>query len=138
MISSSAYAWIKALHVASVIAFTSGVLAQTLFVVTVKAGVSADVVRKFHGAERSLTITALFAALATGATIATVGGWFSAPWMMAKLVLVVLLLALHGYQSGLLRRMAAARAVKVRSMQYVVLGVVATIAILAVAKPYTQ
>jgi protoporphyrinogen IX oxidase len=134
----AAYAWIKALHVASVIAFAAGTLAQALFVVAVKSGLSADMVRKFHGAERRLTLPALFVLLATGAMIATVGRWFSAPWMMAKLVFVVLLLALHGYQSGLLRRMASGQAVESRSMQYIVLGVVATIAILAVAKPHAS
>jgi putative membrane protein len=132
---AAAYAWIKALHVAAVIAFASSTLAQALFVVAAKSGVSVDTVTKFHGAERRLTIPALFVTLATGATIATWGRWFAAPWLMAKLVLVVLLLALHGYQSGLLRRMASGRSAEPRSTQYIVVGAVTIIAILAVAKP---
>jgi len=132
---SAAYVWIKALHVASVIVFVSGTFAQALFIVTSKLEVPAEAVRRFHRAERSLTIPALLVALATGATLATIGKWFSSPWLMIKLVLVVVLLAVHGYQSGLLRRMAAGKAVGVRPMQYVVLAVASAIALLAVGKP---
>lgn len=135
MIDAAAYVWIKAIHVASVIAFASGVLAQTLFVVAAKSGITTAAVGRFRAAERLITIPALFAALATGVTIATQGGWFASRWLMIKLVLVALLLAVHGYQSGLLRRMASARPVQTRSMQYVLLAILIAIAVLAVAKP---
>jgi len=35
-----------------------------------------------------------------GITLAVMGGWYSAPWLWAKLVLVFMLSGLHGNQSA--------------------------------------
>jgi protoporphyrinogen IX oxidase len=42
---------------------------------------------------------------ALGLAIAHMGGWFSAPWLMFKLALVLFLSGLHGLLSGTLRRL---------------------------------
>ena len=72
---------------------------------------------------------------AFGIGLAASGGWFTYGWLQAKLVLVVLLSAIHGLQSGQIRRLAAGKAVQpLRAEALVVPAVIAT-AVLAVIKP---
>jgi protoporphyrinogen IX oxidase len=129
------YVWIKALHVASIIAFVAGVFAQGLFLATVRTDGAAEVAQRFRRAERSLTVPALIVALASGLTLATLGRWFPAPWIWVKLGLVVVLLAIHGIQSGHLRRIATGHIIASRPLQNAALAAAAIIAVLAVLKP---
>ena len=74
-----------------------------------------------------------------GLTLASRTGWFPAPWLGFKLALVVALSALHGLQSGTLRRLAAGGSVP--SSRLVALWgpltvrLVVGIAVLAITKP---
>jgi uncharacterized membrane protein len=72
---------------------------------------------------------------AFGISLATSGGWFTYGWLQAKLVLVVLLSAVHGLQSGQIRRLTAATDVKPLRAAALVIPSVIAIAILAVLKP---
>jgi len=73
-------------------------------------------------------------------TMAVEAGWFSSRWLMIKLVLVFGLSALHGVQSGVLRRMArSANRSPPAHLLYAapaILVAIAAIAILAVVKPF--
>ena len=57
--------------------------------------------------DRRVTNPALGLVWLLGLTLAWQGGWFSAHWLWAKLVLVTVLSALHGNQSATLRRTIA-------------------------------
>lgn len=46
-----------------------------------------------------------------GLTLLSQGQWFNAPWMWAKLAVVIVLSGLHGALSGRLKRLAATNAV---------------------------
>ena len=132
---AATYPWIKALHVASVIVFIAGTLAQALFLAAAKAGVAKHMTEHFHRSERALTIPAIVVGLVSGMTIAQVGSWFPSTWLIIKLILVVALLGVHGFQSGQLRRIAAGQAIAVRRSHSAVLAISSVIAVLAVAKP---
>lgn len=134
------YLWIKALHLASVMLFVAGVLAQAWFISAVQDRLSSDaakaaMTKRFQQTERHFTLPAMLVLLASGVTIASIGKWFPSAWLIVKLVLVTTLLAIHGFQSGQLRRAANGKAITSRNLQYVVLGVASIIAILAVVKP---
>lgn len=135
MITAAAYGWIKALHVASIIAFVAGVLSQSLFLATHRDDTSAIIAHRFHRAERGPTTIALVLALVSGVTIAAIGHWFQAVWLLLKVLLVILLFAFHGLQSGQLLRLAAGQSVSSRPLQHAVLAIASIIAVLAVLKP---
>jgi uncharacterized membrane protein len=76
---------------------------------------------------------------ALGLTLAMQGGWGSSGWLKLKFVCVLTLSALHGMQSGALRRIAVGPStrnlpdwVNARALTVIL---IAAIAILAVAKP---
>jgi protoporphyrinogen IX oxidase len=79
-------------------------------------------------------------AWALGVTMAVQAGWFSSRWLMVKLVLVFGLSALHGVQSGTLRRIArsASRSppAHLRYSAPAILVAIAAIAVLAAVKPF--
>ncbi len=132
---AAAYVWIKALHVASILAFIAGVVAQSLFLAAAWSDTTKELARQFHRAERHLTTPSLLIALASGATLAALGRWFPAPWLVLKLVLVFLVLAVHGIQSVDLRRLAAGQPARLPALRHVLLAAIAAIAFLAVLKP---
>ncbi len=74
-----------------------------------------------------------------GTVMAVQAGWFSSRWLMLKLVIVFALSALHGVQSGTLRRVSNAPGWKVPAiLRYaapLIVGAVLAIAILVVTKP---
>ena len=90
--------------------------------------------------DRKVTTPAMLLAWALGMTMAVQAGWFSSRWLMVKLVLVFGLSALHGVQSGTLRRMArgANRSPPgfLRHSASAILMAIAAIAALAVVKPF--
>ncbi len=137
------YLWLKGLHVASVLLFIGGLIAETAFMATLPLDAAltaeqrhaASIVRSW---DRRLTIPALLLAWGLGLTLALMQGWFPAAWLHVKLVFVLALSALHGMQSGTLRRLAAGSG-RVRAQTVAVLVIVMSaisIAVLAVAKPF--
>ena len=98
------YSWFLALHIVAIAIWIGGMLVNGVIL-----GVSAD--RRTIAATRRwnqrLVAPAMALAWALGITLAVKGGWFQAHWLSAKLVFVLALSALHGVQSGTLRRMVA-------------------------------
>lgn len=132
------YLLCKALHVAFVLIFTGGLFVQAF---GVAAGACGDAValRLASRWDQTVTTPAMLMAWLSGAVVASEGGWFSHPWLWAKLVLVVALSVIHGFQSGRLRRLRSGGRVKgpgdPRSIPTIIVLAMAVIALLAVAKP---
>lgn len=137
------YLWLKGLHVASVLLFIGGLIAETAFLAALPATEAltpdqrhaVSIVRAW---DRRLTMPAMLLAWGLGLTLALMQGWVSAHWLQAKLVFVLALSALHGIQSGTLRRLAeGAGRMRRQTMPILVIVISAiSIAVLAVAKPF--
>jgi uncharacterized integral membrane protein (TIGR00701 family) len=138
------YTWLKALHVAAVLTWVGGMLLLAV-VIKVAAAISADArpaafldgVQRWN---RFVTSPAMLLLWVLGLTLAMQGGWFSSPWLMAKLVLVVALSGLHGTLTGRLRKLAqggenAPAALASYAAPAIVVSVV-LIAILVIVKPF--
>jgi putative membrane protein len=129
-------AFLKAVHVATMVAWLGG----TGAVAALAAG--ADPARGAALRQVALRVLtpAMLATLAIGLLLAVQGGWFRAPWLHAKLLLVLGLAGLHGVLSGRLRRLAGGEAGAVpagwgRWVPALILLAVTAIAWLAIAKP---
>ncbi len=76
----------------------------------------------------------------TGLWMAYAGGFFQAPWLHAKLALVLAMSALHGYFAGLVRTFAADRNLRsarfYRLLNEVPPVLAAVIVVLVVVKPF--
>jgi protoporphyrinogen IX oxidase len=102
------YEWIKALHVIAVIAWMAGMLyLPRLFVYHCEAKPGSRQSETFKVMERRLLraimTPAMIAAWLFGLGLVYEGGWYAFHWLQAKLVLVLLLSAIHGF---LVRRAA--------------------------------
>jgi putative membrane protein len=107
-----AYLWIKALHILAVISWMAGMLyLPRLFVY--HAGVA-------HGSEqgslfeimefrlqRYIMTPALIVTWLTGIYLVVSAGFFSAPWLHAKLAIVFAMTGLHGYLGVLRKKLAS-------------------------------
>ncbi|MEJ8474945.1 protoporphyrinogen oxidase HemJ [Roseibium algae] len=107
----SAYDWVKSLHVISIIAWMAGMLyLPRLFVYHVEAEVGSDKSETFKVMERRLLKAiinpAMISAWIFGLWAAYDIGAFSEGWFHAKLTLVVLMSAVHGYLTGCVKRFA--------------------------------
>jgi putative membrane protein len=96
------YGWFKALHIISVIAWMAGMLyLPRLFVYHAAAKPGSELSETLKVMERRLLRgiinPAMIAAWAFGIALAATQGFWSAPWLQAKLLLVLLLTALHGF-----------------------------------------
>jgi putative membrane protein len=139
------YEWLKALHIIAVIAWMAGMLyLPRLFVYHCEADVGSRQSETFKVMERRLLRIiinpAMIAAWLLGLWLAWRGGWFVAPWLHAKLVLVLAMSALHGILVKHVKSFAADR--DRRSPKYYrILNEIPTvlmifIVILAVIKPF--
>jgi putative membrane protein len=93
------YLGLKAIHVAFVLVFIGGLLAQSLIVAAGRRG--ADAVTHFARWDSRVTVPAMLVVWMSGAALAASGGH---PWLWAKLAFVVALSGIHGVQSGVMRR----------------------------------
>ncbi len=89
------YEWLKAFHVIAVIAWMAGMLyLPRLFVYHCDADPGSRQSETFKVMERRLLKAiinpAMIATWVLGLWLAWQGGWFSAPWLHAKLALVIL------------------------------------------------
>lgn len=134
-----AYVWLKTLHVASVLIFVSGLVAQTLAVANL-VNATRPMIEAMERWDRQVTTPALLATWLFGVTIAVMGAFVTSGWLLAKLAIVVGLSALHGIQAGQLRRSLNGQVATVRTaparMPMLLLAALATIAVLVVAKPF--
>ncbi len=139
------YEWIKALHVIAVIAWMAGMLyLPRLFVYHCDAAQGSQQSETFKVMERRLFRAIMSPAIGvtwlTGLYIAWYGQWFSAPWLHAKLVLVVAMSGVHGFLGRCVRDFAADGNMRSQKF-YRVINEVPTllmigIVILVVVKPF--
>nr|WP_295377072.1 CopD family protein [Pseudoxanthomonas sp.] len=137
----STYALIKAGHLTAAVLFAGGMVFNNW------ALLSASKCESLHRQEalaaalqndRLITKPALGAVWALGLWLAMTTGSFGSEWLTLKLILVVTLTALHGYQSGRMRRMATGTTMKgiYFSTTPCIFGAVAAITLLAALKPF--
>ena len=139
------YEWVKVLHLISVISWMVGFLyLPRLMVYHNETEPGSETSETFKVMERRLLKAiinpAMVATWALGLWLAWDGGWFQSPWFHAKLLLVVILSAIHGLFSRWVRDFAADR--NTRSQRfYRMINEVPTllmigIVILVVVKPF--
>lgn len=105
---TSAYLWIKVVHILAVIAWMAGMLyLPRLFVYHAGVPKGGEQAQLFALMERRLMrfimLPALLVTWGSGLYLAVTGNFFSAGWLHGKLALVIILTGLHGYFS-LLRK----------------------------------
>ena len=108
------YEWIKALHIIAVITWMAGMLyLPRLFVYHCEAEIGSKQSETFKIMERRLLKViinpAMIATWLAGLYLAWAGHWFSAGWLHAKLVLVLVLSGVHGFFSRCVKDFAAER-----------------------------
>lgn len=132
------YSALKAAHVASVIIFVGGVLVDAVFL-SIASGSGQPAISAVRRWGRTVTTPAMLLAWTLGLTMALQQGWFASFWLPTKLAFVLLLSALHGMQSGRLRRLEGGQTpapnAMVRLGGLLTVGSVVAIAFLAVMKP---
>ncbi|WOJ91138.1 protoporphyrinogen oxidase HemJ [Methylocapsa polymorpha] len=109
---SDAYLWTKVLHIAAIISWMAGMLyLPRLFVYHAEAPLGSEQARTFVVMERRLMrfimLPALIVTWITGLALAGHAGLFHAGWLHGKLLLVILLTALHGYFSRIRKDFAS-------------------------------
>ncbi|MGA7485628.1 MAG: protoporphyrinogen oxidase HemJ [Xanthobacteraceae bacterium] len=139
------YLWIKAAHVIAIIAWMAGLLyLPRLFVYHCEAEPGSRQSETFKLMERRLLTViinpAMVASWALGLWLAWDGGWYAAGWLHAKVILVLLLSAVHGFLARCVRGFAADRNRHSQKF-YRIINEVPTllligIVILAVVKPF--
>ena len=108
------YLWIKAFHIVSMIAWMAAMLyLPRLFVYHCEAELSSKQSETFKLMERRLlrviATPAMIAAWATGLWLMFEAGFLRSGWMHGKLLLVLLLTALHGFNAKWVKDFAADR-----------------------------
>jgi putative membrane protein len=108
------YDWIKAFHIIALIAWMAGMLyLPRLFVYHAVAVIGSPQSETFKLMERRLLRAiinpAMIATWILGLWLAWRGSWFGAPWLWAKLILVLLLSAAHGLFARWVKDFAADR-----------------------------
>ena len=139
------YGWIKALHIIAVIAWMAGMLyLPRLFVYHCEAEAGSRQSETFKIMERRLLKMiinpAMIVTWLAGLYLAWAGHWFSAGWLHAKLVLVLVLSGVHGFFSRWVKDFAAGRNQRTQRF-YRIINEVPTmlmvlIVILVVVKPF--
>jgi putative membrane protein len=108
LFGAAAYPWIKAFHVIAVISWMAGMLyLPRLFVYHAEVPVGSAQSEIFKVMEeRLLTVITTPAMVITwilGLWLAWQSGYWAAPWLHAKIALVLVLSGLHGYLSAAVR-----------------------------------
>jgi putative membrane protein len=108
------YLWIKAAHVIAVIAWMAAMLyLPRLFVYHAGVPAGSPQSETFKVMEqrllRFIATPAMIATWILGLWIAYDGGWFSAGWLHAKLLLVLILSGVHGFFARTVRDFTADR-----------------------------
>lgn len=139
------YEWIKALHVVAVIAWMAGLLyLPRLFVYHTQAAAGSNTSETFKVMERRLLKAimnpAMIVTWLAGLWIVWQGGWFMAGWFHAKLLLVIVMSAVHGMLAGHVRAFADDRNTKpqryFRILNEVPTVLMIAIVILVIVKPF--
>ncbi len=142
---AAAAPWLKAAHIASVMAWMAGLLyLPRLFVYHCGAAPGSEMDGTFRVMERRLyraiMTPAMLASWAFGASLLAAGGAWGTGWFFAKLALVLAMTAMHGFMGRCLRDFAAGRnrrsARFYRIANEVPAALLLAIVILAVVKPF--
>ena len=145
LVSEDWYLWIKSVHVIAVIAWMAGMLyLPRLFVYHADAPVGSDKSQTFKVMERRLLRgiinPAMIVTWAAGLWLAWKVFAFHGGWLHAKIALVVLMSAVHGYLSAATRKFADDRNEKParhwRIVNEVPTLILIAIVILVVVKPF--
>jgi len=136
------YFWIKAAHVFAVFVFVGGMVLNGFLFLNLRPGAAettriAAAARRWNG---MVTGTALGFVWVLGLTLATMADLFPHGWLSTKMVLVLILSALHGAQSGTYRRLQNAPDQPVppllRHSALITIVFLAAIAILVIVQPF--
>ena len=139
------YLWLKAFHIIAVIAWMAGMLyLPRLFVYHAGVAPGSEQSETFKVMERRLLTAIINPAMAAtwllGLTLVWLGDWHTARWLWAKLILVIVLSALHGQFVRYWRDFAADRNQHSQKFYRVINEVVTVllvlIVILVVVKPF--
>jgi putative membrane protein len=108
------YLWLKAFHIIAVISWMAGMLyLPRLFVYHCEADPGSRQSETFKVMEqrllRFIMTPAMILTWLFGLWLAWLGGLFAAPWLHAKLALVIVLSGLHGMMSRFVKDFAADR-----------------------------
>jgi putative membrane protein len=139
------YEWLKAFHIIAIIAWMAGMLyLPRLFVYHCEADAGSRQSETFKVMERRLLRAIMNPAMIVtwllGLWLAWRGNWFAAPWLHAKLALVIGMSGVHGMLSRYVKDFAADRNRKTQRF-YRIINEVPTvlmilIVLLAVLKPF--
>jgi protoporphyrinogen IX oxidase len=144
-LAGEAYLWVKAIHIVAVIAWMAGIFyLPRLFVYHADSAPGSEKSETFKVMERRLysaiMTPAMIATWLAGLALATSAHFWTAPWLMAKLVLVALLTWFHVWLGARIRDFAADKnrrsARTYRIVNEVPTLLVIGIVILAVIKPF--
>jgi len=129
------YSLLKILHITAASLVAIGLLLNSFVLLRPLAGTRLAAVRRW---DLFVTSPALGAVWILGIILAISGNWFASGWLPVKLAFVVALSALHGMQSGSMRRLAqgAAAPAFLRFSLYLVLVSVSAIVLLVSTKPF--
>lgn len=140
------YLWVKALHITAVLVWIGGLLAVAVAIAAPSPSKEAagapgrTAVFAMRRWDRYVTSPAMLLAWGAGLTLAMLGEWFRSPWLIIKLVFVLLLSALHGILSGTLRKLGRSDTPPalfgLRHAPLLIIMSVAAIVILVVVKPF--
>ena len=139
------YEWIKALHVIAIISWMAGMLyLPRLFVYHCDAEIGSRQSETFKVMERRLLkaimTPAMIVTWLAGLYLAWSGHWLSSGWLHVKLLLVILLSAVHGFFSRCVRNFAADRNIRshkfFRIINEIPTVLMIIIVILVVVKPF--
>ncbi|MGK9050790.1 CopD family protein [Neorhizobium petrolearium] len=134
------YFVIKALHVLSDFLLIGGMLINAFVIGMVPPAIRVGVIAVLRKYDRTVTTAALAGAWIFGLWLIFGYVGFSDGWLHAKLLLVILLSALHGMQQSWMRRMQADPKLDppafVRAGMPIILVSVVLVVALAVIKPF--
>ena len=137
--------WVKAVHIMAVISWMAGMFyLPRLFVYHVDAASGSPQSETFKTMERRLLKIiinpAMIVVWLSGLWMAYAGGFFQAPWLHAKLALVLVMSGLHGYFARCVRTFAEDANERparfYRILNEVPTALMILIVVLAVVKPF--
>ncbi len=139
------YLWVKAVHVIAVISWMAGMLyLPRLFVYHCEAEIGSRESEIFKVMERRLLKAiinpAMIVTWVAGLTLMWLGEWYSHPWFHLKLLLVLILSAVHGLFSRWVKDFAADKNTRSQKF-YRIINEVPTVlmigvVILVIVKPF--
>lgn len=139
------YEWIKALHVIAIISWMAGMLyLPRLMVYHTEAEIGSKQSETFKVMERRLLKIIINPAMVVtwlaGLWLVWGGGWDKAHWLHAKIALVIVMSAIHGFLAGRVRDFAADKNTRsarfYRILNEVPAILMIAIVILVVVKPF--